>query len=126
MLNEVAIHVSAFMQHQAVQDGVVAVHVHLWRTGGLGRARTLRALALVLPVGVGEGELVVEQILDHRLVVEACGEAEQRAAKVKKWVAVEKVAARTRGETGAMRNEQLEHRQVLVHDCEVGGHLAKV
>ena len=96
---------------------------------GLSVALTLHAIrfgALVAPVRVGAGELVGEQILDHRLVVDACGEAEQRAAKVKKWVAVEKVAARARRETGAVRNEQLEHRQVLVHDREVGGHLAKV
>ena len=84
MLNEVAVHMGAFVQHQAVQDGIVAVHMRL-QHAALRRVNvnaTRRFRAFVAPVGIGVSKLVGEQILDHWFVVKARGEAEQRAAKV--------------------------------------------
>ena len=127
MIDEVAEHVRAFVQYEAVQNGVVAVHMRLKHRCVIPPTLlTLRFGAEVAPIGVGADALVGEQILNDWFVIEARSEAEQRAAKVNQWAAVEKVAARARGETGAVGDEELEHRQVFVHDREVRGHLAKV
>ena len=80
MIDEVAVHVGAFVHYEAVQNGVVAVHVCLRlplvaQRGGvisptlLGNTlHTLRFGAEVTPVGVGTGALVGEQVLGDRLL----------------------------------------------------------
>ena len=106
-LAQVAIHLGLLVQHETVQNGVAAVHVllHLWPLPLPILDAELRLGTVVAPVWIGAAVLVGEQILDDRLVVQACGEAEQRPTKVQLAVAVEEVAAGAGVDVGAILDE---------------------
>ena len=113
LVDECAVHLLLVVQHEAVQHRVLARH-----RAGEGAAGIVRPKVEL--VGVGLAVRVGEQVRDDVLEPHARGEAEAAAAEVERAVLVEEVARGVRrAAVGAALHEQLDQREVVMHDGEV-------